>query len=336
MINAADAMKIVLSHPAVATGFGGLVGAGGALVYNAFSQPTLDEYGNPIESNDINPLVAAGIGSGIGLVGGMGAKMMIDKLDAYKQQREATIQQARNQSPQIPEELMPVFKPRSQEELEASLEWLRKSREAYRQYQNKNPSPTVMRNPQLPSGFQELTPEQRQRIIAAKQQMQSDGWDFDINYWNADNVPKKGNMGMGEEVGKPVVGWDAVEPSMLGETNYIVGRGTVKDFYYPDEQYAYSLVDGKRFKDPNKLPKLIQTPLPRFQEEFVTTRLPLANNTSGWNVVSAADPKADIHQKWLESEAVIRGQNPRPQVIGDDLFDADGNMILDYPQKKIV
>lgn len=64
-MQANDAMKILGSAAAM-----GLLGGGGALAYNAVSQPTLDEYGNTIESNDINPFVAALGGAAIGAVGG--------------------------------------------------------------------------------------------------------------------------------------------------------------------------------------------------------------------------------------------------------------------------
>ena len=53
-MQANDAMRILGSAAAM-----GLLGGGSALAYNAVSQPTLDEYGNTIESNDINPFVAA-------------------------------------------------------------------------------------------------------------------------------------------------------------------------------------------------------------------------------------------------------------------------------------
>ena len=64
-MQANDAIRILGSAAAM-----GLLGGGSALAYNAVSQPTLDEYGNTIESNDINPFVAALGGAAIGAVGG--------------------------------------------------------------------------------------------------------------------------------------------------------------------------------------------------------------------------------------------------------------------------
>lgn len=64
-MQANDAMRILGSAAAM-----GLLGGGSALAYNAVSQPTLDEYGNTIESNDINPFVAALGGAAIGAASG--------------------------------------------------------------------------------------------------------------------------------------------------------------------------------------------------------------------------------------------------------------------------
>lgn len=64
-MQANDAMRILGSAAAM-----GLLGGGSALAYNAASRPTLDEYGNTIESNDINPLVAALGGAAIGAASG--------------------------------------------------------------------------------------------------------------------------------------------------------------------------------------------------------------------------------------------------------------------------
>ena len=65
-MQANDAIRILGSAAAM-----GLLGGGSALAYNAISQPTLDEYGNVIESNDINPIAAA-LGGAVGAVGGYG------------------------------------------------------------------------------------------------------------------------------------------------------------------------------------------------------------------------------------------------------------------------
>jgi hypothetical protein len=64
-MQANDAMRILGSAAAM-----GLLGGGGALAYNATTKPILDEYGNVIESNDINPVMAALGGAAIGAVGG--------------------------------------------------------------------------------------------------------------------------------------------------------------------------------------------------------------------------------------------------------------------------
>jgi hypothetical protein len=63
-MQANDAMRILGSAAAM-----GLLGGGGALAYNATSKPILDEYGNVIESNDINPVMAALGSAAIGAVG---------------------------------------------------------------------------------------------------------------------------------------------------------------------------------------------------------------------------------------------------------------------------
>lgn len=64
-MQANDAMRILGSAAAM-----GLLGGGGALAYNATTKPILDEYGNVIESNDINPVMAALGSAAIGAVGG--------------------------------------------------------------------------------------------------------------------------------------------------------------------------------------------------------------------------------------------------------------------------
>lgn len=70
-LNAGDALRLLTQHPSIGGAIGmGLLGGSGALAYNAISKPTLDEYGNTIESNDINPFVAALGGAAIGAVGG--------------------------------------------------------------------------------------------------------------------------------------------------------------------------------------------------------------------------------------------------------------------------
>jgi hypothetical protein len=66
-MQANDAMRILGSAAAM-----GLLGGGSALAYNAISQPTLDEYGHTIESNDINPFVAALGSAAVGAAGGYG------------------------------------------------------------------------------------------------------------------------------------------------------------------------------------------------------------------------------------------------------------------------
>lgn len=66
-MQANDAMRILGSAAAM-----GLLGGGSALAYNAISQPKLDEYGNVIESNDINPIAAALGGAVVGGLGGYG------------------------------------------------------------------------------------------------------------------------------------------------------------------------------------------------------------------------------------------------------------------------
>lgn len=63
-MQANDAMRILGSAAAM-----GLLGGGGALAYNATTKPILDEYGNVIESNDINPIMAALGSAAIGAVG---------------------------------------------------------------------------------------------------------------------------------------------------------------------------------------------------------------------------------------------------------------------------
>lgn len=63
-MQADDAMRILGSAAAM-----GLLGGGGALAYNATTKPILDEYGNVIESNDINPVMAALGSAAIGAVG---------------------------------------------------------------------------------------------------------------------------------------------------------------------------------------------------------------------------------------------------------------------------
>lgn len=70
-LNAGDALRLLSQHPSIGGAIGmGLLGGSGALAYNAISKPTLDEYGNTIESNDINPFVAALGGAAIGAAGG--------------------------------------------------------------------------------------------------------------------------------------------------------------------------------------------------------------------------------------------------------------------------
>jgi hypothetical protein len=70
-INAGDALRLLSQHPSIGGAIGmGLLGGGSALTYNAISQPTLDDYGNTIESNDINPFAAALGSAVIGAVGG--------------------------------------------------------------------------------------------------------------------------------------------------------------------------------------------------------------------------------------------------------------------------
>lgn len=262
-----NALKIIFSHPAATAGLGGLIGGSGALVYNAFSKPTLDEYGNPIESNDINPLLAAGIGSGVGLVSGVGARMMTPQSN-----RSGNVySQAGRQTPQ---------EVQGYDDFRGAAIPIR-GNESVR---NRQPNPTAMPNSRLPSGFQ----EQPKNLV--------------YEYFD--------------------------------ESPFV--RTIVQDVYSPDEQYVYSVAGGKQFHNPDRLSKLIQTPPRQFQEEFITTRLPLANNPVAWNVVSPDPDEAARYQKWLESEAIIRGRNQNPQVIGNDLFDADGNMILNYPEKKIV
>lgn len=64
-MQANDAMRILGSAAAM-----GLLGGGGALAYNATTKPILDKYGNVIESNDINPVMAALGSAAIGAVGG--------------------------------------------------------------------------------------------------------------------------------------------------------------------------------------------------------------------------------------------------------------------------
>lgn len=66
-MQANDAMRILGSAAAM-----GLLGGGSALAYNAISQPTLDKYGNVIESNDINPIATALGGAVVGGLGGYG------------------------------------------------------------------------------------------------------------------------------------------------------------------------------------------------------------------------------------------------------------------------
>lgn len=63
-MQANDAMRIFSSAAAM-----GLLGGGSALAYNATTKPILDEYGNVIESNDINPVMAALGSAAIGAVG---------------------------------------------------------------------------------------------------------------------------------------------------------------------------------------------------------------------------------------------------------------------------
>ena len=64
-MQANDAMRILGSAAAM-----GLLGGGGALAYNARTKPIVDEYGNVIESNDIDPVMAALGSAAIGAVGG--------------------------------------------------------------------------------------------------------------------------------------------------------------------------------------------------------------------------------------------------------------------------
>lgn len=82
-MQANDAIRILSSAAAM-----GLLGGGGALAYNAISKPTIDEYGNTIESNDINPFVAALGGAAIGAAGNYGFNKWVknrvhNNLDAY-------------------------------------------------------------------------------------------------------------------------------------------------------------------------------------------------------------------------------------------------------------
>jgi len=98
-MQANDAIRILGSAAAM-----GLLGGGGALAYNAISKPTVDEYGNTIESNDINPFVAALGGAAIGAASNYGFNKWVknrvhNNLDAYGIKADVSPQS--RQSPDI-------------------------------------------------------------------------------------------------------------------------------------------------------------------------------------------------------------------------------------------
>lgn len=100
-MQANDAMRILGSAAAM-----GLLGSGGALAYNAISKPTLDEYGNTIESNDINPFVAALGGAAIGAASNYGFNKWVknrvhNNLDARARGMNAGVSSQPQQSPDI-------------------------------------------------------------------------------------------------------------------------------------------------------------------------------------------------------------------------------------------
>ena len=95
-MQANDAMRILGSAAAM-----GLLGGGSALAYNAISQPTLDEFGNTIESNDINPFVAALGGAAIGAAGGYGYGKMSQPIAKPMQDMSAGVSPQPRQSPDI-------------------------------------------------------------------------------------------------------------------------------------------------------------------------------------------------------------------------------------------
>ena len=119
-MQADDAMRILGSAAAM-----GLLGGGGALAYNATSKPILDEYGNVIESNDINPVMAALGSAAIGAVGSGIYGKMNQPVAKPVQGLSAGTSPKPQQSPDIVEpEVMPTQKmPRQDAEYPYETYW---------------------------------------------------------------------------------------------------------------------------------------------------------------------------------------------------------------------
>lgn len=108
-MQAGDALRLLAQHPSISGAISmGLLGGGSALAYNAISQPTLDEYGNVIESNDINPFVAALTNAAVGAVGGGFYGRMSQPIAKPVQGMSAGASPQPRQSPDIDVEVMPT------------------------------------------------------------------------------------------------------------------------------------------------------------------------------------------------------------------------------------
>lgn len=145
-MSASNAMKILASHPSMMAS-GALLGGGGALVYNSLSQPVLDEYGNVIESNDINPLIAAGIGGAIGLAGSTG----LNYVKGRQPQSPGGTSQPMQQTPQSADDRFNEIKAEViREKINDFRSEVGDLRNELRNYQEQNQQPVVVRVPSNP------------------------------------------------------------------------------------------------------------------------------------------------------------------------------------------
>lgn len=177
-MTSSQAMSILSSHPAMAA-IGGLLAGGGALINNVISQPTLDEYGNVVETNDINPFLAAASGAVVGGLGSYGYQ----KLKGM-QQKPQTAPNILRSSRRTPDVVNADFNDMGADDIDNY--WTANSSIDPR-YQPEfiqdpwngsvNPNPARQPNPNVPQGWN----ENRQMLALPAGQMASNQYSVEVS-----------------------------------------------------------------------------------------------------------------------------------------------------------
>lgn len=332
-MQANDAMRILGSAAAM-----GLLGGSGALAYNAISKPTLDEYGNTIESNDINPFVAALGGAAIGAVGGgiygkmnqpiarparpvqgmASADMNIqNEIDDLRNEIAITRQGIEEYKKTIK---VPDFRNMSDDEFK---EFYRNKDSYYipswndKKYINTRMGDIAEREheyAQAVQGVEDLraasTPIRqivRANPMKPQNPMSPPGADIVVVPQNpvqqsADELMALQNLAASQ--GNPAnLVIEYFDPSPDVKT---FGQ----DVYSPKGEYLYSQIGQKQFQNPDRLPKSIQQPVRPGQEESITTRQELeADAATRYQRQQAA--RRDMHVgNWNNSKGNYNTQYP--------------------------